>query len=174
MRKLGRWIFNGLTILSLLLFLATAGVWVRSYWRADVVVIRHGRETSGLLVSRGWYRTQDGFFPRLSAWNQAKGWHYESLPTDAVESPSFGESPFWNPTGLHLSIVALAFLTLPVLALLWRPGLRPEGGYCQRCGYDLRASPQRCPECGMVIEAVVESRRAKPTSPSAEEKSPSL
>jgi len=34
------------------------------------------------------------------------------------------------------------------LLVLYAKRNRPRSGYCRKCGYDLRASPQRCPECG--------------------------
>jgi hypothetical protein len=36
MRRIGRWMFNGLTVLSLVLCLATVVLWVWSYYRADL------------------------------------------------------------------------------------------------------------------------------------------
>lgn len=57
-----------------------------------------------------------------------------------------GVAPFWS--------IAAATALLPLIWLLRR--LRSRGqrarqkslGLCPSCGYDLRATPQRCPECG--------------------------
>jgi hypothetical protein len=56
-------------------------------------------------------------------------------------------APFW----------ALAILTaiLPSVSIVrrFRRRHRLRDGLCTVCGYDLRATPQRCPECGTVPAA---------------------
>lgn len=62
--------------------------------------------------------------------------------------------PFWLPT---LLAAAMPGTWLARKWLANRPAARLKRGLCPRCGYDLRATPDRCPECGTAIE-----RRSRP------------
>jgi hypothetical protein len=78
----------------------------------------------------------------------------EAAPPGKYTAPRLG-------TDGHIIVLPLWFLTLtfgawPAMASVrWRRRRREaRKGLCPRCGYDLRASPDRCPECGNVPESL--------------------
>jgi hypothetical protein len=61
--------------------------------------------------------------------------------------PGFIAIPYWA--------IATALAALSTWAMLRRRSLRERSlpGHCRACGYDLRGSSEKCPECGMATAA---------------------
>jgi hypothetical protein len=59
--------------------------------------------------------------------------------------------PFWMLTSLF---ALLPLCEVPRLIRFLTKSVRSTRGLCLSCGYDLRASPSRCPECGQATSSV--------------------
>jgi hypothetical protein len=187
------------TGLSLLLCVATAALWVRSYFVTDRLFRQSFKE-----MGDPTYWTQDaveagrggaGFARIVQTLDWYGGTPYGDMvlklqgraPFHGVAPPQYPQLTFRPGKALVLGfgferyvsrpparLVAIHALVVP----LWCPFLvfvsvpavrtwrwrrrrqRLRGRLCPACGYDLRATPERCPECGDVGQASY--RVAKP------------
>ena len=69
----------------------------------------------------------------------------------------------WRALALVVATLLVANLALTIVRR--RRNRRRDGNLCVTCGYDLRESPDRCPECGTVREPA--PKPAPPISPAA-------
>jgi hypothetical protein len=100
----------------------------------------------------------------VRSWEELRGtWHgwlgfkYERSQTSADGRRAAGYAqPGATVRMLHVPFWAIVLVTaiLPLLALRrsQRRRQRRLTGLCVECGYDMRATPERCPECGWSAE----------------------
>ena len=168
-----------LTATSLLLCLATSLLWLRSYATQDLLELHrrgdargrdyddiHGVFSGGGSVGIGFVHVAHPGVPGFTS-----GWHAATAQGPIPWTLRFNLLGFkyWNtiltrtstgpvhvagitvPHGLFTVLFAIA----PLLAfrkrfLLRRRLRRAAAGLCCACGFDLRATPGRCPECGEI------------------------
>jgi len=108
-------------------------------------------------------------------YRHAKMWWYSGIlllvPTvimaytiPYVVAPRFGSSDlgWFVIVSMVLSVgctQVAVWIYMALMISMMRPYLREAvGGFCLKCGYDLRGSTSRCSECGTVFVAPVERR----------------
>jgi hypothetical protein len=87
-------------------------------------------------------------------------WHFAGFgfghPTffrqgGAVDS---GMDGLWQVNASELCVPIWLLVLMAIFTLIrfgWKQRLNHQGLRCRGCGYDLRATPERCPECGMIV-----------------------
>ena len=163
---------------SLVLCAAAVALWARGYWATDAVAYAWVRgdgdfRHAGVESSRGRLWVGVVGVPRPMAPPALRpGWIRQTrAPHGAV-----GPAGSWRRLGFGVTsaggrglwvrsvTVPLWFVSAVLAApaawrLLARPGAvrreRRAKGLCVRCGYDLRASVGRCPECAEPIRGAV-------------------
>ena len=169
--RVKRRMLNVATALSLLLCVAVVVLWIRSHRTSSVFGYYTDRG------SDGWYRNfyfasyrgrvtfvslRQKFADQLPR-GRFHAWDDETpSPQPGTEFAGFGHFHVqgremgWTEIRVPYWSVVLAAATAPVTTAagwLRRRGRR-KPGVCPSCGYDLRATPDRCPECGAAASVI--------------------
>ena len=146
-----------LTIFSRIGLLLSVGLWAVSYLNVEYVSSR--RQINSVRVANGLLRVSQSMLIYEDSDPSWLGLHssgFSGFDTSWTPSYSYNKNsrfsnwrlaiPFWIPTSLFSVIL------LPSLVQSYRRRKRKKLGLCVKCGYDLRASKDRCPECGQGTE----------------------
>jgi hypothetical protein len=170
-----RRLLNLLTALSLLLCVAVCVLWVRSYYVCDWVgrvYYSPGlpsedhhlylRSIFGTAVLAGGGDPAENFSDTRWVRRRSDAWDYPLGPAgpsvlqalgigwDNERALDTGETSWEVQVRLAWPALLSALTTL-LLIRHRRVAGRTREGLCPRCGYDLRATPRRCPECGTPV-----------------------
>ena len=174
--QLGRTLLQGLTFLSLVCAAALVVLWVRSWFVVDEVMYPAGTDHHQVASYRGgvhylaMLEAEIGGGPLYGNFdlsNVEDQWGLsEHSPTERWQRGGFGfaagrmmgpgDTPYaYRVLRVPYYPLLAAALVLPTLGMWqwWRSWRRSTQGLCRTCGYDMRASRGRCPECG-AVEAV--------------------
>jgi hypothetical protein len=140
------------TFVHFLLLLACAAVillWTRSDLRYEQIVMPAGPRAWLLILQHGIFQFGQGT-PRGPAHFDWLNLSYAQFGNDYPQNPAWWFYFTHNRAGWCIGIPLWLCAMIPAifLAISLRRRKKPLPGYCRTCGYDLRATPERCPECG--------------------------
>lgn len=127
-------------------------------WGARHVFMSRGRLGGGTTIHveviAGWVAPPGGF----------AGFGWQTTPVSLRAFARRGVIPRGNSSPLYKRVVVPMWALAALFAVA--PGARAvkvlclrrhrRAGHCLACGYDLRATPDRCPECGTRVEAIAD------------------
>src|ERR1700722_4129473 len=149
MKRLRRWLFN-LTMFPLVLCLATSALWIRSEFFDDEYTYRSPK---GATTVRSFDGAIEFFTSRFNS--KPVGWtigvHFYPAETGWMDVADMRLTVPYFSIFVWTAAMPFGFYFLPWVRAgapfnprrLWRM----RNGLCLNCGYDLRATPDRCPEC---------------------------
>lgn len=173
MKSTLRPIFSVAAAISFVFFILTAAMWIRSYLRWDMIAKFHDQSQIvirsnigclsinfdaldyfvgyGLRRMCGDCKSDEGRLIRSNLGNTGFQCVCDVRPNSYNHKSAASiyyrlQLPYW--------FLLIIFGILPSIGyfLVWDRGNTHKGGTCPSCGYDLRASGERCPECGRTIE----------------------
>jgi hypothetical protein len=155
MRTPARWVSAVVLAVALVLTVVSAILWPRSYYMRDAFGVRLAeQQVVGIISNRG--SLSIAYVPenldRRVVW-------FTRRPDDNLPVGPLGFG--WLREGRRTAVSVPHWLVIPITAVVaFAAGsytlskLRPFGT-CRKCGYDLRATPDRCPECGTSVDGAV-------------------
>jgi hypothetical protein len=160
MKRSRRQVFSELAMLSLVLCVATIALWTRSYMSPDDFQLSDKttlKFMDGQIIVLVWNHTAV-FVPgrdNLSDYrkNRSNGWEGLGFEYLFYNNPwenngrSVFSVPFWSIMGISLIMPCFSIIAFTSGRRKARNAAR---GICLTCGYDLCATPDRCPECGTI------------------------
>ena len=153
--------------------MAVCVLWVTSYF-VEMSLTHEGDGGRSLWARShlgGMYFTLHRTSQTLTISVLRPGWHFDAYPAEEVvplETAAGTTLRRWVPLGTFFDVfpmdthvgvvphwlvaVGCAIVSGVAFVVHRRAVRRARAGRCARCGYDLRATPERCSECGLVPE----------------------
>jgi hypothetical protein len=148
MKDIRRWLFSALASLSTLLSAAAGVAWFECRSIGSIA-----NAPSIQIESDPYCGIALGYKGAVFIRNLADG------PERFVDWSALAGGTIYDHSGrvFFITVDYWLIIILGAAPLLWwgirsknRAGKRAKPGSCLHCGYDLRATPDRCPECGNV------------------------